>query len=138
MLRSSLHRLTTLVLLVTYVAATTLGGLLHDHGGCGEHEHVATCQYAGLDDERGDHDHDEAANEPGLTADIPNRTLLDDECAVCRFIAQRPMPVANGSIGVVCQLCVELHVEHASEPALSLQRTTHSRAPPLARVQLAG
>ncbi len=134
MLRSSLHRLTTLVLLATYVTATTLGGLLHDHGECGGHEHVAACQHSGSDHDCGDHGHRDAATEPGLTAQIPNSALLDDDCAVCRFIAQRTMPVVNSTIGVVCQLCVELQVEHASEPSLALEGTTHSRAPPLARV----
>ncbi|HEV3136855.1 MAG TPA: hypothetical protein VGZ26_03105 [Pirellulales bacterium] len=121
MFHPRLRRLTTLGLLVAYLTASTLGGLLHE----GLH-----------------HDHDEAVPVEGTgysSADVAGASIgaadghsaHGDDCTICRFLGQRSLVLAICPLGNLCQLSVELSLTGASQTVTPLARTTHSRAPPL-------
>jgi hypothetical protein len=132
MLHPSFHRLTTLVLLLVYVAANTIGGLFHDHADGRTHAHAGACQH-GSDHDAAPGEHDNGA--AGLAIQRSHGEADDDDgCAVCRFVGQRPMPAQSCSLGTLCQLCVELTVQHLLSPSIALEGAIHSRAPPLVRV----
>jgi hypothetical protein len=134
MLHSRLHRLTTLLLVSAYLAANTIGGMLHDHAAHSDHEHAAAChhEHVGQSDQDHDHDHDDHVEpEAGVVGICAGEDGPDHEgCAVCRFISQRSMPAPACSVGTLCQLNVELGVIAPPRPAVEPLRTTHSRAPP--------
>ena len=133
MLHPRRHRLTTCLLLAAYLAANTLGGLLHDHavpiGGA-----TACCQHT--DHEHADREHGDRAHADsdvvGFGA-LPAQggALHDDDCTVCRFVGQRVLSAVAGPLCAWTELSVGLAVVHASQPVVTTLRTTHSRAPPL-------
>jgi hypothetical protein len=128
MLAPGRNRLTTCVLLAAYLAATTLGGLFHDHA-CEVH---ASCAAACQHDHDGHHDPHADDDVAGL-GDEPadGNPLHDDACAICRFVGQRVMTVEAAELVRLCSLNVELPAVRISQPSAPLARTIHSRAPPL-------
>jgi hypothetical protein len=131
------HRCTSLGLLLVYLTAGSLGGLLHEHHGA----ELCHERMAGAGHDHGDHDHagcghaDQDVAEPALAG---VRAAHHDDCTICRFLGQRSLAVTVAAPAGLCQLCVELTPLQASQPFSSLALTTHSRAPPLAGWPLAG
>jgi hypothetical protein len=117
MVHPGLHRMTTLGLLIAYLAASTVGGLLHDH------DETLPCDGAG-----GHLSHDVA--DAGVAVADGHATHHDD-CTICRCLGQRSLSNGIAPLDSLCQLSVELTLLHASQPASPIARTTHSRAPPL-------
>lgn len=121
-------------MLAAYVAASTLGGLLHDHAGHG-HCDVAGCQQGTADRENPGHragEADHAREVAGLNQDSPDGDPLhDDDCVVCRFVAQRVVAVETASLERLCKLSVELSIIRVRQATAPIARTVHSRAPPL-------
>ena len=111
MLRPHRHRWATLLLLAAYVAASTVGGLFHDHGSRCSHEErdqdAAACsQLAGDQRQHADDaDADHLANEAGHRHG--GNPLHDDDCSVCRFVAQRVLACEVGTLDCSCELVVE-------------------------------
>jgi hypothetical protein len=122
------YRWMTLGLLAAYLAATTLGGLLHDHDH-GSHDGCAgVCT---------SHDHDDAAcdcheHEQAIAyGDSDGSPLADDDaCSVCRFIGQRTTPVEPVQFAAISDACAEVVLAHPVQSPVSFPRTTQSRAPP--------
>jgi hypothetical protein len=127
--------LLSVLLLAAYVAASTFGGLFHDHAGHGHHEADSGCQHG-----RAEHrcpgqpaDEDDAHQVAGVSQEAPDDDPLhDDDCEVCRFVAQKVVAVETASLERLCQLSVDLTTVDVSQPTAKVTRTTHSRAPPLA------
>jgi len=116
MFHPRLRKLTTLGLLVAYLAASTVGGLLHDH-----------------DEAVPSHD---TGHLSGDVSDLSvgaadGHSAHDDDCTICRFLGQRSLSHAIRPLESLCELSVELTLMGASQSASPLARTTHSRAPPL-------
>ncbi|MBI3837200.1 MAG: hypothetical protein HY288_04605 [Planctomycetia bacterium] len=117
MIHPRLHQLTTLGLLIAYLAASSVVGLLHDHD-----EALPSASAAGPSTK------DVAVLSIGSADD---HSAHDDDCAICRFLGQRSLSHAIRPIDRLCKLCVELTLVYASQSASPIARTTHSRAPPL-------
>jgi hypothetical protein len=130
------HRWLTSSLVAAYLAANTLGGLLHDHAdnGHGGHGHLdgqAHCQH-GPSDHKCDQADDPASHDVADATEHSDHggPLHDDDCAVCRFAGQRVLAVETGPLERLCDLSVELTVVCARQIAATRAPTTHSRAPP--------
>lgn len=130
MLSTRYNRLTSQLVIVAYVAASTLSGLFHSHA---DHDHaapshgVAVCHH---DEAEHDCQPDDVAR--GLISHpTDDNSWHDDDCAVCRFVGQRTMPIESGQVDLHYDLSVELAVVHSICTAIAVERTTHSRAPPL-------
>ena len=123
MRRASRNRLTTLVVLASFLAANTLSGLLHDHPAEADGDHACCHQHSG-----GEGDHDEGATGARSRHDT---ALHDDDCIACRFAGQRSLSVDVEHADHFCQLSIKLVAAPCDSPAVTLARTAHSRAPPL-------
>jgi hypothetical protein len=127
----------------------------HDRGAHdrGAHDHSAHDHSA---HDRGAHEHGERADVPqghdqgavvaervlraagfddgALTrAAVPTVSGLpstDDDCVVCRFLAQKPPPVQVATVAVSCDFVACLPAPAVHGPAAPVARTLHSRAPP--------
>ncbi len=111
------HRIITLGLLIAYLAASTVGGLFHDH------DETLPCDGAA-----GHLSYDVAS---ASVAAADGQATHHDDCTICRFLGQRSLFGAIVPMDSLCQLSVELTLIHGSQPASPIARTTHSRAPPL-------
>jgi hypothetical protein len=116
MFHPRLRRLTTLGLLVAYLTASTVGGLLHDH-----------------DEAVPSHDTGHWSGDvAGLIVDSADgHSAHDDDCTICRFLGQRSLSHDIRPLENSCGLSVELTLMGASQSVSPVARTTHSRAPPL-------
>jgi hypothetical protein len=128
---ASTRRLTLLVL-AAYVAAHTLGAVLHEHlhvhAGdqvcCHAHDHAHAGQRHSPDtaSERTD---DSAGELNGLPAH-------DDGCIVCRIAGQKVLPALAIATDVSAGVCPDLIPSPAALPRTIAARLAHSRAPPRA------
>jgi hypothetical protein len=123
----------TLLVLAAYVAAHTLGTVLHEH----LHVHAGdqVCCHA--------HDHSHAGHQHAphgaaaeRTAD-PNGVLnglptLDEGCIVCRIAGQKVLPAVAVTTDASAGICPDAIPAPAAMPRTIAARLAHSRAPPSA------
>ena len=109
------HRWTTLVSLAVYLAASTVGSLLHDHD-APEAEASHAC-HASMD-----------VSGPGIAA--TDGHSHHDDCTICRFLGQRPLSAEPEQIDIVCELSCELSLAFTAQPAAPPARSAQPRAPP--------
>lgn len=131
MFRIRRNRLSTHLVVAAYLAATTLGGLWHDHADhAGPDEHAAA---GGCEHEAAEHgaSHARCASE-SAGAVSHGETSHDDDCVLCRFVGQRVITAEIGQLDQVSDLSVALVVAHPQRTVVSIASTTHSRAPPRA------
>jgi len=146
------HSRTAGLLALVYVLATTVGGLFHDHSAHdhGAHEHVAHDHGS---DQHGSHElclhahipsadagvvddlplaaaFDSAALTPDARPAVSALPSADDDCVVCRFLAQKTSPVQVVTLHVSCDFVASLPAPAAIGPVAPVARTLHSRAPP--------
>lgn len=132
------HRILSALLLATYVVASSASALWHRHGEnatCSagvahcEHHHDQTA-------ERDDHDVASSASTSASSASQSSSaatlsaTHQHDDCAICRFLAQRVLTVAPATIEERGTLVTLLPITESDGPSLDLARTTQARAPP--------
>lgn len=85
------NRILPVLFSISYLLTITVSALFHNHGGGGEHVRcfdVAESYATGCD--CGSHNAERSS--PG----VPAHPLTDcSDCAVCQFMAQKPVPVAE-------------------------------------------
>lgn len=129
MLSPRKHRVLSALLLATYVVASSASGLWHRHGEVACPSSVSRC----------DHHHDHTCDSQAV-ADAQSRgpargasvsaSQQHDDCAVCRFLAQRVVSVAPPVIEDRGTLATLLSMTGPDRPSPGLGRTTQARAPP--------
>ncbi|HTU25290.1 MAG TPA: hypothetical protein VMF30_07835 [Pirellulales bacterium] len=135
-------RLTRGLLLVAYLFATQAASLFHDHSAdhpCTAADHCAGNHHAGDHDscdahehgfhEHGFHEHDGEIE--SQAASLPaHDPLADDDCAVCRFLGLKTLPVAPPVAVDSHELVATSEPAEPVHEACPIEGTTHSRAPP--------
>ena len=136
MFRIRRNRLSTHLVVAAYLAATTLGGLWHDHTEHAGADHAGPDEHAaagGCEHDAADHgaSHAHCASESACAVSH-GQTSHDDDCVLCRFVGQRVITAEIGQLDQVSDLSVALAVAHPQRTVVSIASTTHSRAPPRA------
>ena len=137
------RRTTTLLVLAGYLLMLTVGGWFHDHGGhrFGLRGHACSARHDhdSLGDHSADyrhhvargHDHGRAPVQRDRSGEQNLPITGDgDQCPVCKFLAQKPIPPRDVR-QVTCvpleQECVRAKPVRRAE---DIPSTHHSRAPP--------
>ncbi len=120
-------RLTTLMVLAAYLAAHTLGALLHER----LHVHAAgdVCCHAH------DHNHGHAYETEASTPEgnlASKGALHDHDCVVCRVTGQPVVPAVAADFDMVADVRPDALPCPAAAPRSLAVRIAQSRAPPLA------
>jgi hypothetical protein len=138
MLSARRHRRVTLLALAAYLSATTVGGLLHEHGAAVTISHLSgACGHLADEHRAGSIDHgcdDHAGSDHSLekVAVASNRGAThSDDCTLCRFVGHRSLSVESPSLDASWDVSRELPPILAVRPSSPIARTTHSRAPPM-------
>jgi hypothetical protein len=138
MRRASRKRLTALLLLVSFLAANTLGALLHDHPADHHGDHACCHEHsAGEPDQDNTHHDDTAHNDAdhdNLASGVRSQhdaSLYDDDCLACRFAGQRSLDVDIASAEQFCQLSLKLSATPSDAPVTGRVLAARPRAPPL-------
>jgi hypothetical protein len=118
------HRRIAASLAVCYVLASTLSGLWHSHAGepraAGAIEHGSAHEHA---------DHGAGASEGCDDHGCPSS---DDDCVVCRFVAQSALPIFSAPELGRCELVVEVRQVLPAALLVAIVSCSLARAPPAA------
>ncbi|MEX2113750.1 MAG: DUF2946 family protein [Pirellulales bacterium] len=116
------HPLLTALALAAYLLAVTAGGLMHDHA-----HHAAPGETAHCG-----HHHHHSADYLATERDGPTPPVHhDDDCAVCRFLAQPVAPVTAIEADAHHERSIPLALATSDDPVRRPLDFAHARAPPL-------
>ncbi|HVW38398.1 MAG TPA: hypothetical protein VHB99_13875 [Pirellulales bacterium] len=124
------HRRTAWVVAVCYVLASTLSGMWHTHAD--ERCHVGENHASAAASHCSHHHHADHEQEAGQGDGHESCPAGDDDCIVCRFVAQSALsmlPVAESGPSVVV---AEVRPVAPSAPVIAILSCGLARAPPAA------
>lgn len=122
------QRRTAWIVAVCYVLASTFSGIWHSHAG---QRHACAVAEAGAN-HCSHHHHAGHEHEAGQGGEHENCPSGDDDCVVCRFVAQcalSTLPVAEPAMSVVV---AEIRPAAPSTPVIAILSCGLARAPPAA------
>ncbi len=128
-MRLQSQRLTTLLLVAAYLAATTLGDVLHEH-----RHHDGDACLAGTASEAFDGSSPLASDQGDGVVSLrkcSSGASHDDECVICRFVGQRSLPIEIATFDPLCELVGDLTLAAPARPSILLPLSARPRAPPL-------
>lgn len=128
------HRRIAWAVAVCYVLASTLSGMWHSHAG--ERCDAGKCHASAVAESAADrcshHHHAGHEHEVGHGCEHPSCPSDDDDCVVCRFVAQSALstlPIAEPAKSVVV---AEVRAMAPSAPVIAILSSGLARAPPAA------
>ncbi|MEZ6120671.1 MAG: hypothetical protein R3C28_29410 [Pirellulaceae bacterium] len=123
--RKSLQRSVAWLLLLTFVSLSTMADALHFCPGS-EHDSAVggSCQHCAF------HGQNPFGHASDAEPTVP-KTDADDDCAICRFLAQHQATTSFDSALPFCEMVSPLLLNSVLTPETRLERTSHARAPPV-------
>lgn len=125
---SRMHRRAGWSLAIGYLIASTCFGTWHSHREPHDCQH-ADCQFSAADASVCDHDRRDLWIENPGDAQRPG-SMPEDDCAVCRFLAQSALPAIAVALPTLGEVVVEARIVAPVCPQVWVATGGPARAPP--------